>query len=454
MTTPRERAEALYAKSKEVAAADPVTAYRLLASAVYEDPTYAHGWFEFGQSCARQGLLPAAISAYRRVLELVPDNVHALNRLGHTLYWIGRVEEARPTIERVIELDPENAHGWCNISMVQSIDGLTADSLESAKKAVEFDKEADVAIKVQLAFAYLYAGQWAKGLDLFRARFPYAMQRYAHMPYPNWTGEDIKGKRLYVLQEMGLGDALSFLRFVPLAATYAGDVLVEVRPELVRLVSHMFRGYTNVNVGPLTQEFPSADYWCSLGDLPTALHMFDEEIERTKTPSIPYSSLAADVAWKVPDRKFHIGICWAGNPENMIDKWRSTTIQQFLELYQVPGVQLYSLQVGGRANDLYSAGCVGLVRDLAPYVRDVWDTTAIVRDLDLVITVESALRHICGVLGTDCWVPLALNGGDWRCGRAGDHPLWDPNTRLWRQGDDATWQPVFERMIAALMELV
>ena len=454
---PRETALDFVAKAAAVEATDPQTAYRLLASACMQDPTYADGWFKFGNACFLQGLFPAAVAAFRRALDIVPGNIHVLNRLGHTLYHVGELDEAGRRMREVLEQDPQNVHALCNLSMVQSILGTPDESLKLAIDAYACMRSAgenDPAIELQLAFAYLYARRWQAGLKHFRVRFPYAMKRFENSPYPAWSGEDLKGKRLFVLQEMGLGDALSFLRFVPMAAAHAQSVELQVNPELVRVAALALRNHANVSVAPLTQEFPAADYWCSLGDLPTAMYLSDGEIETAPAPEVPYTSIAATVPWKVRGQKLHIGIAWAGNPGNMIDRWRSTTIEQFLELQKVPGVQLYSLQVGERANDLYAAGCVGLVRDLAPYIRDVADTCAILRDLDLVITVESALRHIAGMLGVDCWVPLARNGGDWRCGRQGDSPLWDVHTRLWRQGEDAAWPPVFRGMAAALKERV
>ena len=81
--------------------------------------------------------------------------------------------------------------------------------------------------------------------------------------------------------------------------------------------------------------------------------------------------------WKVPDRKFHIGIAWAGSPQNDIDKHRNIPIHHFVELYRVPGIQLYSLQVDAKKGDLNLWGFAPLIRDLSGYIRDVADSVSI-----------------------------------------------------------------------------
>jgi hypothetical protein len=99
---------------------------------------------------------------------------------------------------------------------------------------------------------------------------------------------------------------------------------------------------------------------------------------------------------------------------------------------------------------MHMKGAAGFIRDLSPYLRDVGDTLTVMRGLDLVICCESSVRHMAGAIGKECWVPYSYCGGDWRCGRNQKHPLWDPNTTLFRQGTDQTWGPVFKRIVAGL----
>jgi hypothetical protein len=159
-------------------------------------------------------------------------------------------------------------------------------------------------------------------------------------------------------------------------------------------------------------------------------------------------------AWKNPAAAIHVGIAYAGSPDNEIDKWRSIPVAEFLSLHRVPSVQLYSLQVGDRVADVHTIGAAGLIRDMSPWIKDARDTVSIMRELDLIVSVESFVAHLAGSIGKECWVPLSRNGGDWRCGRSGDRPIWYDRTRLFRQGEDCRWEPVFEDIVQALGERV
>jgi len=181
---------------------------------------------------------------------------------------------------------------------------------------------------------------------------------------------------------------------------------------------------------------------------PFALGLTDEQV--ASTPHISYPVYTLPKNWKVHDRKFHIGIAYAGSPLNEIDVHRNIPITQFLDLYRVPGIQLYSLQVGEKAKELHEAGCAALIRDVSPYIRDVVDTLSILQDLDLVITVESALGHIAGLAGKETWIPYSYCGRDYRLGLSGANPLWYGKHSTFNQGIDQQWGPVFERITEAL----
>ncbi len=94
------------------------------------------------------------------------------------------------------------------------------------------------------------------------------------------------------------------------------------------------------------------------------------------------------------------------------------------------------------------------MRNLAPYIRDVCDTLSLFKELDMVICCESALGHIAGLGQKECWIPYSYSGRDYRLGNTGEKPLWYPKHRIFRQGPDAQWGPVFDKIIAALKEKV
>jgi hypothetical protein len=158
--------------------------------------------------------------------------------------------------------------------------------------------------------------------------------------------------------------------------------------------------------------------------------------------------------WKVPDRALHIGIQWSGSPLNEIDRHRNIPVAQFLDLYRVPGIQLYSLQVGDKALQMHDIGSAPVIQDLSGYINDVVDSLTILREMDLVICCESALGHIAGLAEIETWIPYSYQGRDYRLGPRGERILWYKKHRTFNQGVDCQWQPCFDEMVKALRKKV
>lgn len=446
---------------------DPTLAYRLLCSSVTVDPTLAPAWFMLGATCADLKALPAAIAALRRCLELPfgetdgdlnPElRAKAMVNLGHRLMQNGDLREAEAITEMAINIlraDPSldqegRAFAWTNMSLIKSLEGQVGEALTYAMMAFEMSQAA--IIETGLGFAYLFAGDYERGLKHFERRFEYN-GTFQNLPYPKWDGRKVD--TIFIAADAGMGDTISFTRFVTKAARRAKKVVWQVQSEILRMMTEAFAESRNIEVMPVESPLPNADAWVPIVSLPVVLGLSNSEIIEWKQKWKVPPSQEASVEWKAPDRFIHVGIAYGGSPQNEIDRWRSIPIVEFLKLYQVPGIQLYSLQVGDRARDLGDAYTPGIIRDMSPWIRDATDTATIIRKLDLVITIDSFLGHLCGAMGARCWVLAAKLGGDWRLGRHGDVPLWYPNTRIFRQGKDATWAPVFDEVVEALRGMV
>lgn len=450
MTHPRVQAIAFFNEAVRIAPTDQQLAYRFLLSAIDIDPRMPEAWYQTGCANTDFKLTEAAVACHRRALEIAPLDDKMWTNLGHQLFHLGRLDEAEAATKRAIELNKDAPNPWCNLSLIRSVQGKNQSALELALKAHELAPQ-EPTIEIQLAFAYLFAGQWKLGLKHFESRFPYRLTQFLSLPYPPWKGEDVDGKTVFVVAEQGMGDTLSLLRFVPAVLKRGARVTLQIQPDLLRLAGMMLPPHERLSIAPLGT-YPEADFWCSMTSLPVALDLSSEEIANAPGLPVPHIPLANDVQWKLRESRFHIGIAWAGATNNDIDKWRSMDILNFLALYKIPGIQLYGLQIGPRAADIHNTGSAALVRDLSPFIRDVADTIAIIRDLDLIITVETSLGHIAGAVDAECWILASYHGGDWRIGRTGTKSLWYKRHRVFRQDESAQWHPVFNRVINALKE--
>jgi hypothetical protein len=155
-----------------------------------------------------------------------------------------------------------------------------------------------------------------------------------------------------------------------------------------------------------------------------------------------------------PARPFKIGIAWQGNPRHRVDRWRSFPLAQFAPLAELPGIRLISLQKDAgieQLSELAGRFPVAVLNDPAEGEdrRDFLDSAAVMSQLDLVITPDSAIAHLAGSLGIRVWVALpAVSDWRWLIGR--DDSPWYPTMRLFRQTSPGDWDGVFARMARAL----
>jgi hypothetical protein len=247
--------------------------------------------------------------------------------------------------------------------------------------------------------------------------------------------------------EQGLGDMLQFLRYAPLVKRRGGTVLVECPGFLIPLFSRCPGIDRLIAEGA---ERPAFDIHVPLLSLPRLLGT----TLATIPAEVPYLFADPDLVehW---GRKlntiqgFKIGIVWQGNPHHGWDRHRSFPLAQLAPLAQVDGVQLFSLQKGAGVEQLRArAGrfpVIELATELDATGGGFMETAAIMKNLDLVITCDTATAHLAGALGVPVWVALAAIV-DWRWMFQRDDSPWYPTLRLFRQTELGNWPPVFERM--------
>lgn len=430
--------------------------YQLLSAACYTDPTWSAAFYANGCAASDLNRPHAAAAIFRRALEHPFDNntdkAKALTNLAWELMKFGEQSEAIDLLHQAIELDKTLSLPWMHLGLCHTTFGETETAVSCARKCVELGPPDDATSEFQLAFALLFNGNYAEGLKHFESRFAARLHNFLSYPYPKWRGE--RDKILFLVADQGLGDTLSYSRFVEEASKRCRYIHMCVQGELRRVFEYAFRGLENINFMPSPSNFPGdADCWSTFVSLPFALGLTDQQIKDAPNIDMPPTPMSKQ--WMVPDRKFHIGIAWSGSPLNDIDKHRNIPIHHFLELYRVPGIQLYALQMDDRKKDLNLWGCAPVIRDLSGYIRDVADTVSILKELDLVISVESALGHICSMAGKECWIGYSWLGRDYRIrnGSAAQR-LWTPKHRIFGQGCGMRWEPVFEQIVEALSQRV
>jgi hypothetical protein len=257
---------------------------------------------------------------------------------------------------------------------------------------------------------------------------------------PLWTGEALAGRRLLVWAEQGLGDTLQFVRYAALLAGQGVDVVVEVQPELERLVR---QSLPQVEVVARGQRLPQFDVHAPLMSLPHLLHTRLDTIPA----EVPYlfAEEAAD-RLGARDGRLRVGLVWAGNPQHKNDRRRSLNPNVLAPLSSLRDIQWFSLQPGTT-----TPPPLDLV-DLTADLTDFADTAALLMQLDLVVTVDTSVAHLAGALGRPVWILLPY-AADWRWLVERSDSPWYPSARLYRQSAPGDWPSVVERLRADLAKL-
>lgn len=425
-----------------ITAGQQARAAAVLAKAAQLDPTSADVHYNLGLSQFNQRQFEGAIECYRRALALRPGFASAMANLGVALQELGELAQARPWLEQAQRLEPQNSTHWFNLATLCKDEGRPAAAIECYDRAIELQPRYAQAICGR-AVALLSMGAYAAGWPGYETRSLCPQFDTLSLPQPRWNGQPWQGT-LLVHSEQGLGDTLQFIRYVDLIRPLGGQLIVGVQKALVPLLRQS--GYTEVVA---RDELPPCDMQVPLMSLPSVL--------KTELATIPRQCgyLAADdqdiARWQarlaeIPGHK--IGIAWQGRASFRADRFRSIPLTHFAPLAGVPDAKLVSLQKGAGTQQMDQLAGMFEIVSLGESVDEAGaflDTAAIMRNLDLVITSDTAIAHLAGGLGVRVWVALSA-APDWRWLLRTSECPWYPTMRLFRQRRLGDWADVFQAM--------
>jgi len=407
---------ALQAQGKYAAAAEKCR------QALSLSPGYAQAYNTMGFSLQKQGKLAEAVESYRMAVRFAPNFAEAYNHMGVVLSALGRHEEAIESYGRAVQIEPDYAQAHWNRSLVLLLTGKLAEGWKDY--------------------------QWRKHPDLGMMTYPHRHE------VPQWDGSSFVGKRLLVHYEQGYGDAIQFVRYLPMVKARGGTVILEVGKPLIALLHH-FPGVDElVEASRDLKPAVKFDLCVSLMDLPA---LFETTLD-TIPADVPYifadSTKAGYWRSKLAGPTFKVGIVWSGSPAYERNTIRSCRLEHFAPLAAIEGVKLFSLQKGTGTEQLEKpAGGISVVTDTANELRDFTDTAALIENLDLIVSVDTSVLHLAGAMGRPVWAILcAAPAWQWMLDRS-DSP-WYPTMTLFRQKELGRWDDVLRSAAEKLKELV
>jgi len=400
-----------------------------------------------GQVLRQRGLRTSAAALFRRASRLKPRDPALRGALGLTLRELGEPEAALAEFYRAVELAPDQADTQHNLGLALTDLGHFTEAERCFERSLRL--QANPAAELDLALCRLADGQYREGFKGLEARWQLRRLPRPHANLPLWDGRPLEGRRILVFNEQAYGDGILFARFVKhLRAAGASQVVLECHRPLARLFA-VLEGIDRVVVRG--DPMPAVDLCVSLLSLPALLGIERSEIEAG--PYLIAPAVGRPALPRPPETRLAIGLCWAGRPTHRMDRHRSAGLKPFLPLLGRPNAAFYSLQKGAAAAEVVQLGVDGLLRDLSTEIEDLADVAHWMAQLDLVITVDTAVAHLAGALDVPCWVVLPFLV-DWRWGRVGDETHWYERTHLFRQPRPGDWGAVFAEIDDALAQVL
>lgn len=382
------------------------------------------------------GRVAASRSDYELSLSLKPDNPEALANLARIHMLEQRPDLALPRFRQALAQEPDNAslHGDIGVCLVAL--KCPREGIASYRAGLALDPD-DAEIHYNLSRALLMVGDYREGWleNEWRWQSRHYQSVSKHPPHPIWQGEPLQGRRILLIQEQGFGDSIQMIRYAPVLARMGGTVLVLCDQPLVRLFAGMPAVTQVVSIDDPT---PEADYCCPMMSLPRVCNTQLATIPRDVPYLFPLDNGLLP-PWKTGQKRPVVGLIWRGKSRNQ------GTLQMLKPLLSLPTVHFVSLQKATTPEELANLPileCQSLLTDFAA-------TATLMVELDLIISIETAVAHLAGALGKPVWILISY-ASEWRWLAEGTQAPWYPTATLYRQTKPDSWSETIDRLTADL----
>jgi tetratricopeptide (TPR) repeat protein len=417
-------------------------------SAIRNNPAFAQAYGSRAHALEQLGRLDEALASCNRAVDLNPGNAEFRASEANILSRLKRHDDALRSISAALSLRRDSAAFHYNHGNILIEGNNYRDAIAAFEKSVMLDPSFASA-HLNEGLCRLLLGDTERGWEKYesRLRLPEYLDLKRDFAKPVWSGDSsLEGKTILIHAEQGFGDTLMACRYVPLVAALGARVVLEVKPELVRLMEGLDGVFALIARG---QAVPQFDIHCPIMSLPRAFKTRLETIPGT----VPYLRIPKENIdhwrWKLGDSRFKVGIAWAGNPSFKNDRDRSITLRNILPVCSIPGAAFFSIQKDLRAGDAEILSANPHIAHLGTELNNFLETAAVMQSLDLIVSSDTSIVNLAGALGRPVWVLLSVNP-DWRWLLDRTDSPWYPTARLFRQNKGGDWDSVVAEVRAEM----
>lgn len=363
---------------------------------------------------------------------------------GNTFLRLNEIYNAIKSYKRALELNPNFAEAYFNLGIAYEKAKLPSEALKSYEKACSLDPK-NPSFEWNKSLMLLYNKNFENGFLAYESRIRKPNYKYI-LPGSRYKGESLFGKTLLVYSEQGFGDAILFARLLPELRKTGCKIILFTHKKLINLFKNNNFADKYYDLENIFTEQVYYDYYVSLLSLPAVLKksIFDKEFLK---PYI-FADSKKDFSDKFDKTTFKVGIVWKGNPEPKANRIRHTELNNFAKVSKINNVKLYSFQLNG-FEDINKSDLN--ITDLSCFINDFNDTANLLKEVDLLVTIDTAILHLAGSMGINT-IALLPNTLDWRWNDSDCKSSLYINTEYIKQEYTENWDTVFDNLVLKIEE--
>ena len=387
----------------------------------------------------------------RRLIALNPHDVNRYANLANCLSRLERYDEAEAALKVAVELGPDQPAVWHNLALLYIKTLRYTDALAALDKVQALGVNGHQVLNDR-AHALLGLGRLPEALADYEARW----HTLVHLPpwdfyIPEWRGEDLDRRRILVHAEQGYGDTIMTSRFLrDLSSRYpSAEITFGIPACMTDLFSAQPWCPPTMAIEMMCAENIEGrfDFQSPLYGMMRHLGIDLDDIHPDPYLTNPETLILGDA----DHRLLNVGICWAsGRRFTDHDQLRRISdLKDWLPLAELPHVRLWSLQKGTNEEEIAEIGAESLIVDIP--VRNWADTATIISNLDLVVSIDSAVAHLSGALGKPTWVPLQFTQ-EWRWWNVPTGLPWYSKMEMFVQPSPGDWKAPLSAIAARIRD--
>ena len=395
---------------------------------------------------------------FKKALKINPLNPDILLNYGTFLSEINQLFKAEKIFENLYLNIKNSEIIFLKYSQILSTLGRVEKAISILEEALQCFKE-NIQFKYMLGILYLKKERYTLGWNYYHHRFNllgdslFSLGEISLKEVTNfkmWNGESLNDKKILIIPEQGYGDFIMCLRFVKYLKTkYKCSITLLCHAPMEILLRGSMIYDELVVVDDAKRIIKSKfDFWISIFDLPRLLHKGENFLTSlTNTYQINKNGKYKHL---FNDEEFNIGLVWKGSKNHDFDSFRSIhDTKKIIKLLKLENFNFISLQ-HEISNDEFNP-IKEYIQDASDCLNDFSDVAAILKKVDMLITIDTSVAHLAGSMNIPTWLMINEIGGDWRWGIKSGKSLWYPSIEILRVQDN-DWGNMIESVKVKLVE--